>query len=66
MFMTEIPASNDTSRDPEYELGKMGPESLNVESISGLGIPNGYWDVSVPAGISTLNISSNSQNLHMK
>jgi hypothetical protein len=57
---------NGPSQDPEYGLGAMGPESLNIESISGLGIPNGYRDVSMPAGISIVNISSNSQNLYMK
>jgi hypothetical protein len=60
LFTTEIPAGNDTSRDPEYGLGTMRPESLNIESISGLWIPNGYRDVSAPAGISIVNISSNS------
>jgi hypothetical protein len=52
--------------NPEYGLGTIGPESLNIESISGLGIPKGYRDVSVPTGISVVNISSNSQNLYMK
>jgi hypothetical protein len=66
LFTTEIPAGNDTSRGPEHGLGTMGPESLNIESISGLGIPNGYQDASTPAGISIVNISSNSQNLYMK
>jgi hypothetical protein len=37
----EIQAGNDTSRDPEYWLATIGPESLNIESISGLWIPNG-------------------------
>jgi hypothetical protein len=62
----ESPAGNGTSRDPEYGLGAMDPGSVNIESISGLGIPNGYRDVSVTAGISIVNISSNSQNLYMK
>jgi hypothetical protein len=53
----EIPAGNDTSRDLEYGLGRMVPESINIALISGLGIPNGYRDVSVPAGISIVNIS---------
>jgi hypothetical protein len=66
LVTTEIPVGNNISRDPEYGLGTMGPESLNIESISGLGIPNGYQDVSVPAGISIVNISSNSKNLDMK
>jgi hypothetical protein len=44
----------------------MGPESLNIESTSGLGIPDGYRGVSVAAGISIVNISSSSQNLYMK
>jgi hypothetical protein len=39
LFTTEIPADNDTSRDPEYGVGTMGSESSNIESISGLGIP---------------------------
>jgi hypothetical protein len=62
----EIPAGNDTSRDPEYGLGTMDSESLNIESIYALGIPNSYQDVLVPAGISIVNISSGSQNIHMK
>jgi hypothetical protein len=62
----EIPAGNNTYRDPEYGLGTTGPESLNIESVSGIGIPNGYRDVSVPVGISIVNISSDSQNLYMK
>jgi hypothetical protein len=66
LFTTEIPAGNDTSRDPEYGLGTMLPESLSIELISGLRFPNGYRDVSVPARISIVDISSNSQNLYMK
>jgi hypothetical protein len=62
----EIPAGNDTSRDPGNWLETIGPEFFNIESISGLGIPNGYRDVSVPAGISIMNIACNSQNLYMK
>jgi hypothetical protein len=66
LFTMEIPAANGTSRDPEYRLGTIVPESFNTELISGLGIPNGYRDVLVLAGISIVNISSNSQNLYMK
>jgi hypothetical protein len=62
LVTTEIPARNDTSRDPEYGLGTIGPESLNVESISGPAVPNRYRDISVPTGISIVNISLNSQN----
>jgi hypothetical protein len=62
----KIPAGNNTFRDHEYGLGTMGPEALNIESTSGLGLPNGDRDVSVPAGIYIVNISSNSQNLYMK
>jgi hypothetical protein len=66
LFPTEIPAGNDTSRDPESGLGTMCPESINLESISGLGIPNSHRGVLVPAQISIVNISSSSQNLYMK
>jgi hypothetical protein len=34
-----LPAGNDISRDPEYGLGMIGSESLNIESIPGFRIP---------------------------
>jgi hypothetical protein len=44
----------------------MGLESLNIKSISGLGILDSYRDVSVLTGIFIVNIFSISQNLYMK
>jgi hypothetical protein len=56
LFTTEIPSGNDPSQDPGYGLGTVDAESINIESISALGILNDDLDVSMPAGISIANI----------